>query len=108
MAASCFRFEVAEAADCTGDLADADILCGGVEAAEVAAHLGVPEQDSFMPKVVGSGVDAVGAADCRSVLELQGATHLSTSRRRRMPARMKRRSLNQGERLGGIDDVRWR
>ena len=64
--------EVAEAADGAGDLADADVFGRGVEAAEVAAHFGVPEEE-LHAEGGGFGVDAVGAADGGSVLELDGA-----------------------------------
>ena len=64
--------EVAEGADRPGELADAEVFGGGVEADEIALHLGVPEQQL---QAEGSwfGVDAVGAADDGRVLELEGA-----------------------------------
>jgi len=64
--------EVAEAADRAGDLADAQVFGGGVEAAQVASHLGEPEQQ-LHAEGGGLGVDAVRAADGGRVLELDGA-----------------------------------
>ena len=64
--------EVAEGADGAGELADAEVFGGGVEAGEVALHLGVPEQE-LEAEGGGFGVDAVGAADDGGVLELEGA-----------------------------------
>ena len=64
--------EVAEGADGAGELADAEVFGGGVEAGEVALHLGVPEQE-LEAEGGGFGVDAVGAADDGGVLELDGA-----------------------------------
>ena len=73
--ADCFfvlGLEVAEGADGSGELADAEVFGGGVEAGEVALHLGVPEQE-LEAEGGGFGVDAVGAADDGGVLELDGA-----------------------------------
>ncbi len=67
-----FWFKVAEGADRAGELADAEVFGGGVEAGEVALHLRVPEQQ-FEAEGGGFGVDAVGAADDGRVLELEGA-----------------------------------
>ncbi len=64
--------EVAEGADGSGELADAEVFGGGVEAGEVALHLGVPEEE-LEAEGGGFGVDAVGAADDGGVLELDGA-----------------------------------
>jgi hypothetical protein len=64
--------EVAEGADGSGELADAEVFGGGVEAGEVALHLGVPEEE-LEAEGGGFGVDAVGAADDGGVLELEGA-----------------------------------
>ena len=67
-----FGLEVAEGADGSGELADAEVFGGGVEAGEVALHLGVPEEE-LEAEGGGFGVDAVGAADDGGVLELDGA-----------------------------------
>ena len=64
--------EVAEGADGPGELAYAEVFGGGVEAGEVALHLGVPEE-KLEAEGGGFGVDSVGAADDWSVLELDGA-----------------------------------
>src|SRR6185437_10062580 len=64
--------EVAEGADGTGELTDAEVFGGGVEAGEVALDLGVPEEE-LEAEGGGFGVDAVGAADDGCVLELEGA-----------------------------------
>ncbi len=66
------RFEVAEGADGAGELADAEVLGGGVEALEVALNFRVPEQE-LEAEGGGFGVDAVGAADGGGVFELEGA-----------------------------------
>src|ERR1700678_1140384 len=63
---------VTEGADGSRELADAEVFGGGVEAGEVALHLGVPEEE-LEAEGGGLGVDAVGAADDGSVLELDGA-----------------------------------
>ncbi len=67
-----FRLEVAEGADGSGELAYAEVFGGGIEAGEVALDLGVPEEE-LEAEGGGLGVDAVGAADDGSVLELDGA-----------------------------------
>ena len=67
-----FGLEVAEGADGSGEFADAEVFGGGVEAGEVALHLGVPEEQ-LEAEGGGFGVDAVGAADDGGVLELDGA-----------------------------------
>ena len=67
-----FRFQMAEGADGAGELADAHVFGGGVEAGEVALHLGVPVEE-LEAEGGGLGVDAVGAADDGGVLELEGA-----------------------------------
>ena len=59
--------EVAEGADGSGELADAEVFGGSVEAGEVALHLGVPEQE-LEAEGGGLGVDAVSAADGGGVL----------------------------------------
>jgi hypothetical protein len=95
--------EVAEGADGAGELADAQVFGGGVEAGEVALHLGVPEQE-LEAEGGGLGVDAVGAADGGRVLELEGALRrvrggggcparmiAEASRELRAPARCRRR-----------------
>jgi hypothetical protein len=66
-------FEVAEGADGSGELAEAEIFGGRVEAGEVALDFVVPEQE-LEAEGGRFGVDAVGAADDGSVLELDGAT----------------------------------
>ena len=73
--ADCFfvlGLEVAEGADGSGELADAEVFGGGVEAGEVALHLGVPEEE-LEAEGGGFGVDAVSAADDGGVLELESA-----------------------------------
>src|SRR5579872_2148031 len=67
-----FWLQVSEGADCAGELADAKVLGGSVEAGEVALHLRIPEQE-LEAEGRGFGVDAVGAADDGGVLELDGA-----------------------------------
>ena len=67
-----FGLEVAKRADGSGEFAHPEIFGGGVEAGEVALHLGVPEEE-FEAEGAGFGVDAVGAADDGGVLELDGA-----------------------------------
>ncbi len=74
--------EVAEGADGAGELADAEVFGGGVEAGEVALHLGVPEEE-LEAEGGGLGVDAVGAADDGGVLELDGALLEGVGRARR-------------------------
>ena len=64
--------EVAEGADGSGELADAEVFGGGVEAGEVALHLGEPEEE-LEAEGGGFGVDAVGAADDWGAFELRGA-----------------------------------
>src|SRR6059058_4813508 len=66
-------FKMSEGADGTGELADAEVFGGGVEAGEVALHLGVPEEQ-LETEGGGLGVDAVSAADDRRVLEFERAT----------------------------------
>ncbi len=67
-----FGLEVAEGADGSGELADAEVFGCGVEAGEVALHLGVPEEE-LEAEGGGFGVDAVSAADDGGVFELDGA-----------------------------------
>ena len=74
--------EVAEGADGAGELADAQVFGGGVEAGEVALHLGVPVEQ-LEAEGGGLGVDAVGAADDGRVLELDGAALEDVERERR-------------------------
>ena len=64
--------EVAEGADGAGEFAYAEVFGCGVEAGEVALHLGVPEE-KLEAEGGGFGVDAVGATDDGRVLELEGA-----------------------------------
>ena len=80
------RLEMAECADGAGELADTKVFGGGVEAREVALHLGVPEEE-LEAEGGGFGVDAVGAADDGGVLELNGAI-FNVSESARIPARM--------------------
>src|SRR5580698_8139704 len=63
---------MAEGADGSRELADAEVFGGSVEAGEIALHLGVPEEQ-LEAEGGGFGVDAVGAADDGGVLELDGA-----------------------------------
>ena len=63
------RLEVTKGADGAGEFADTEVLGCGVEAAEVALDLRIPEQE-FEAEGGGFGVDAVGAADAGRVLEL--------------------------------------
>src|ERR1700722_13119289 len=60
-----------EGADGSGELADAEIFGGCIEAGEVALHLGVPEEQ-LEAEGRGLGMDTVGAADDGGVLELEG------------------------------------
>jgi hypothetical protein len=64
--------QVAEGADGAGELADAHVLGGGVEAGQVALHLRIPVEQ-LEAEGGRLGVDAVGAADGGRVLELDGA-----------------------------------
>src|ERR1700679_3722180 len=64
--------EVAEGADCAGELAYAHVFRGGVKAGEVALHLREPVEE-LEAEGCGLGVDCVGAADGGRVLELDGA-----------------------------------
>ena len=97
------RAEVAEAADGTGDFADADVFGGGVEAAQVAAHFAIPEE-KFHAKGGGFGMDAVGAADGGGVLELQRAA-LEDFAEAEDAFADDLRGFHEGEGLGGVDDV---
>ena len=75
MVTNCFfvlGLEMAEGADGPGELADAEVFRSGVEAGEVALHLGVPEEE-FEPEGGGFGMNAVGAADDGRVFELERA-----------------------------------
>ncbi len=66
------RLEVAEGANRTGKLADAHILGSGIEADEVALHFRIPVEQ-LEAEGRGFGVDAVGTANGRRVLEFDGA-----------------------------------
>ena len=81
------RLEMAECADGAGELADAEVFGGGVEAGEVALHLGVPEEE-LEAEGGGFGVDSVGAADDGGVFKFEGA-FFKVSERARIPARMR-------------------
>src|SRR5580698_9059899 len=63
---------MAEGAYGSRELAYAEVFGCGVEAGEVALHLGVPEEE-LEAEGGGLGVDSVGAADDGCVLELEGA-----------------------------------
>ena len=63
---------MAEGSDCARELAHAHVFGGGIEALEIALHLGVPVEQ-LEAEGGGLGVDAVGAADGGRVLELEGA-----------------------------------
>ena len=79
--------EMAEGADRAGELAHAHVFGGGIEAGEVALHLGVPvEQLEAEGRRL--GVDAVGAADGRRVLELESAALEHGEERDAGPLRM--------------------
>ena len=67
-----FGREVGEDADGAGELADAHVFGGGLEAGDVALHLGIPVGE-LEAEGDGLGVDAVGAADHGGVFELPGA-----------------------------------
>ena len=98
-----FGLEVAEGADGSGELADAEVFGGGVEAGEVALHLGVPEQE-LEAEGGGFGVDAVGAADDGGVLELEGAGFEGFARREDAGAD-EGGGFAELEGLRGVDDV---
>jgi len=66
------RLEAAAGAYGSREFADAEVFGCGVEAGEVALHLGVPEQE-LEAEGGGFGVDSVGAADDGRVLEFDGA-----------------------------------
>ena len=95
--------EVAECADGAGELADAQVFGGGVEAGEVALHLGVPEEE-LEAEGGGLGVDAVGAADDGGVLELDGAGFQGFGEREDSGADQGR-GFAELEGLRGVDDV---
>jgi len=98
-----FGLELAEGADGAGDLADAEVFGGGIEATEVAAHLGVPEQE-LHAEGGGFGVDTVGAADGGGVLELDGTGAEDVSKTHDAGAD-EGGGLGESEGLGGVDDV---
>ena len=64
--------EMAEGTDGAGELADAHVFSGGMEAGQVALHLGVPVQQLESERG-GLGVNAVSATDGRGVLEFDGS-----------------------------------
>ncbi len=95
--------EMAEGADGAGELAHAHVFGAGVEADEVALHLGIPVQQ-LEAEGGGFGVDAVGAADDGGVLELQGALPEDVGERENAGADDGGGFFDlQG--LGGVDDV---
>ena len=95
--------EVAEGADGARELADAHVFGGGVEAGEVALHLGIPVQQ-LETEGCRLGVDAVGAADGGRVLELDGAM-LEHGKQRPDALLNELRCLFYLQCLGCIDDV---
>ena len=95
--------EVAEGTDGSGELADAEVFGSGVEAGEVALDLGVPEKE-LEAEGGGLGVDAVGAADDGSVLELDGALFEGV-RERDDAGADDGGGFFELEGLGGVDDV---
>ena len=95
---------MAEGADGSGELADAEVFGGGVEAGEVALHLGVPEEE-LEAEGGGFGVDAVGAADDGGVLELDGALACRVSRERDDAGADDGGGFFELEGLRGVDDV---
>ena len=98
-----FGLEVAEGADGSGELAYAEVFGGGVEAGEVALHLGVPEEE-LEAEGGGLGVDAVGAADDGGVLELDGALFQDVGEGEDAGAD-DGGGFFELEGLGGVDDV---
>ena len=89
MVTNCFfvlGLEVAEGADGSGELADAEIFGRSVEAGEVALGLGVPEQE-LEAEGGGFGVDSV-VRPMMGVCLNSIARRLRVSARARMPARM--------------------
>jgi hypothetical protein len=102
MAASCSGLRWPKAADGAGDLADAQVFGGGVKAAQVAAHLGVPEQQ-LHAEGGGLGVDAVGAADGGRVLEFDGALAQDVAKPHNASRMIQR--LRECQRLRGVDDI---
>ncbi len=97
------RLEVAEGADGAGELADAKVFGGGVEAGEVALHLGVPEEE-LEAEGGGLGVDAMSATDDGRVLELEGAGFQGFGEREDAGAD-ERRGFAELEGLRGVYDV---
>ncbi len=97
------RLQMAEGADGAGELADAHVFGGSIEAGEVALHLGVPVEQ-LEAECRGLGVDAVRAADGRRVLELDGAA-LEHCEQRRKPVADERRRLFDLQGLRGVDNV---
>ena len=95
--------QVAEGADRAGELAHAHVLGCGVEAGQVALHLGVPVEQ-LEAEGRGLGVDAVGAADGGRVLELEGAA-LEHGEQSGDSVADERGGFFDLQRLGGIDDV---
>src|SRR6185437_2556975 len=64
--------EMTEGADGAGELSDAHVFGGGIEADKIAPHLRVPIEQ-LEAEGGGLGVDAVSAADDGRVLELECA-----------------------------------
>ena len=78
------RLEMAEGSDGAGELADAHVFCGCLEAHKVPLHLGIPVQQ-LEAEGRGLGVDAVRAADGGGVLEFDGASLQDRQAARRSP-----------------------
>ncbi len=64
--------DVPECSHCARNFADAQILGGGFEARDAARQFVIPERD-FQPERDRLGMDAVGAAHLRRVLEFERA-----------------------------------
>ena len=98
-----FRLQVGGVADRPGKLAHPHLLGRQVEALQVAAHLRIPVRQ-LQAEGNGLGVDAVGAADHRRVLEFEGAAaeHLDHALQ---AAADDGRSLLDQQRLRRIDHI---
>ena len=97
------RIEVRAVADRAGELADAHLLGGHLEALDVALHLGVPV-GKLQAEGDRLGMDAVGAADLRRVLEL-AARGASAHREASQVIADDGGGLLHQQRLRGVHDV---
>jgi len=95
--------QVGSVADGAGDFSELHVAGGFAETGNVALILGEPVGD-FQAKGDGFGVNAVGAADLRGVLELVGAEVEDFAEEDEV-AFDEARGLADEECLGGVDDV---